>query len=401
MAVATYQHDLGDGLHLDAYAIDPNLSTTDLRDLVTSKEGRPVDLDKVGKDTVLVARLDSLRDLRVEPSETPYQIPKQLGPYRGAAHIVFDKTMFSGPTAIVDSPVQMPLTIRRGGYYDFKATELEAVPGDLLPQLLQEYPEDLFINTFKYAGNEEKFKARYDPRLVDRFKASSMGEFLIKKGFSQQVVNRLKGKTVGSLLEQDSELFSDVFDIEAREIKALRDAQYAPGKTLEQLMPELGLTEADRARYFGFAFVVCPNNGKDVSLVYRGKDLGIAPDCISSAGGTPGFDQRFFEPGFDFAAYYEGHITEEMKEEYELEKDDFKINELHLMDAKRTLPYVAVKITTPIEMPELVERSIRSKDALEEQPVLFNMPYKAINPFLERFDMWPDVAVTLNHMSQE
>lgn len=313
MVLATYRYNLGKDLYLDAYALSPEINASTLKEMVVSKDRTSkFNLKKLEKDMTLTGWLDSFKDLRVKVSTQPYQIPEELKPYRQALEAkLVAGGKFNGSVAIVNGPLQNPLNLCLGGYFDFMATKLEIIPGDLLPD------------------------------------------------------------------------------------------KYPQGKTIKELMPEWGMTNNQRARFLGFAFIMHPNNGKEISLVQRAKGLGIAADCISSSGGTPKFDKRFFESNFNFADYYEQHVAEEMDEEYGLNKKDFLINGIFLIDDISTVPHGALKIITPVTMPELAEKSSRSKDALKEHPILYNMPIESVRTFLNRFDMWPSVSFVLHHLDKE
>ncbi len=394
---AHYRHDLGGELYFDAFAVDPELDESGLVEFVNSRAKDSLikpDSEKLARDFHSVAHLGSFDELKVEVSDQPYEVPEALKPYRDAGRILYDKTMFNGPIAIVDSPVQIPVRIRPGGYYDFKATEHGADPAKTLTELLNGNPEDLFINTFRCAGTEEKFRARYNPELVSRFRAQSLAEFLEAQGFSEAERKLFDRKTVGELLETQGELFSRAFDIEAREIRGLQRAQYSPG-TLEQVMPELGITNDQRARYLGFAFMMQPGNGREISLVQRAKGLGIAADCISSSGGTPPFQKEFLTPGFDFPKFYTDEVKKEMGEEYNLEQGEFDIGGVYLIDERKQIPFGAVEITTPATTAELAQRIYGKKDAIKEHPILYGMPIEATESFLNRFEIFPAIRFAL------
>ncbi len=319
--LAHYRYDLGDGLFLDAFAINPSLTPSSLEALVRSKDWTSkFNLEALSRQIIFAGKIASLSEFKLEVSSQHYQVPPALMPYREAlekkleedARLIKEGKLQgqpkrNNPIPVVMGSLQIPVRVCAGRYFDFMATQLEAIPASLVPGI------------------------------------------------------------------------------------------YAPGKTLEQLMPELRITNEDRARQFGFAYLVQPNNGKEVNFVQRAADLAIAPGCISISGSTPPFDQRFFEPGFNFPEFYKGSIVKHMKDEYGLEQGEFSINELYLVDDKRTIPHIGIRILTPMPMAELAERGSRSAHALKEHPVLYNMPIEAVRTFLDRFEMWPAVSVIMHH----
>jgi len=312
---ASYRHDLGKGLYLDSYSIDPNIGESELVKIVSSKDGSadPA-LELPAPHIYLIDHLSSFGELKVDVVDTLYAVPPVLQPYRAALGVKLDsmtypngkKKYHNGNIAVVDSPVKMPIRLHKGGYYDFKATQLDAVPGDLLPDV------------------------------------------------------------------------------------------YPASKTLEELMPEYEITNNQRARYLCLAFIMLPNNGKEVSLVQRAKDLGIAADCMAVSGGTPPFREDFLRQGFNFQEFYEDQIAEEMKEEYSLQGDEFNITCMYVLEDERILPHVAVEIVTPLTTRELAQRNYGNKKTIEEHPVLYGMKTEAINTLIARFNQLPSVAYFLH-----
>lgn len=390
---AEYHHDLGNGMSLSAYAVDPDLDGNALKEIVESQRGdsRPV-IQSLEGDISVVGHFNSLRDLRVETSDKPYQVPEQLRAYRDALGIKLDaEGKFSGPIAPVVGPTKIPLKLCRGGYYDFIATQLEQVPADLLPELVGGRVKDLFIDRFKHArGEEERFLTRYSPELIERFQDGTLERFAENRGCGEGEIRLLRDRKIEELLNAHDRLVSGVFDIEIKQIKALEKARYPAGRTIEELMPEWGMENKDRARYIGFAFLMATRNGEEMSLVQRAKGMGVAPDCMSSPGSTPGF------PDSDSARFYEDHIAEEMNEEYDLRKGDFDINKISLLDFWRDMPFGAVEIVTPFSTKELAQKIYGKQKAIEEHPVLYGLKPEAIGALLDNFDVFPGVALTLN-----
>ena len=395
---ATYRQDLGDGQYLDAFAIDPTIDESGLKRIIESQKGSSRSVLRELESTITaVGHFNSFADLKVEPLDEPYKVPAQLAAYRDALGIKLDaEGKFSGPIAPVDGAVQIPLKLRKGGYYDFMATQLEKVPADLLPELLAGRAEELFIDRFKQArAEEERFLTRYDPKLIDRFRAGTLEKFARERECDENQIRALREGNVGALLEQHGELFSKVFDIEARQVRALQKAEYPAGQTVEDLMPVLGIRNEDRARYLGFAFIMRPGDGKEISLVQRAPGMGIAADCIASSGGTPGF------PDSNSSKFYSDHVAQEMGEEYALEVGEFDINGITLFDSQRTLPFGAVEVTTQASTRELAKRIYGNQEAIEEHPILYSMPPESTSRLLDQFNMFPDIAFALDFLDKK
>ena len=143
--------DLGNGSNLTAFSIDPRISEADLAQLLSSAGNKGVKpLDALAKDTHLIAKFDSLSDLKIEVLPERYTIPKQLLPYKQALYNkLIKKGKENNDVIVAKGDIKIPLTITRAGYFDFMATKLTEVPSELLPsiypanktigELLQEY----------------------------------------------------------------------------------------------------------------------------------------------------------------------------------------------------------------------------------------------------------------------
>ena len=299
MEVPKYQHDLGGGIFLNAYSLDPKIDETALREMVVGKDagrGSVANLEKLANDFQFVGEINSFGELKVEVSDKPYEVPEQLKPYRMALDEKLKaEGKFNGPVALLNGAFGSSLKLSPGGYFDFMATKLNVVPADLVPD------------------------------------------------------------------------------------------KYPKGKTLKELMPELGITNEQRARYFALAFSMMPSDSEEFGLVQRAKGLGIAAGVMSLSGATPGFKKEFFEKGFNFKEYYEGIITQEMGEEYALNPGEFKLNGAYLIDGESTVPHAAVRIETHLSMKELAEKNYGRADAVSEHPVLYSVNPPGINNLLNRF----------------
>jgi len=161
--------------------------------------------------------------------------------------------------------------------------------------------------------------------------------------------------------------------------------KYPAGKTLKELMPEFGITNEQRARYFALAFAMTPSNRQEFGLVQRAKGLGIASGVMSLSGATPGFKKEFFKKGFDFRGYYEGIVEQEMEEEYALNPGEFRLGGAYLIDGESTVPHAAIRIETHLSMKELAERNYGRTDAVNEHPILYSVNPRGINNLLNRF----------------
>lgn len=410
--IVTYRHDLGQGLYLDAFAVDPALSESDLKEKVCSyQRACPFDLKALEKDIRAIEhpegkRLWTLDELNIEAEGRQYEIPEPLRAYREALAICEDiEGRFNGSISVIDGRPGKNIRLIRGGFYDYSATQLRAVPGDLLGNLMSIPIENLIgEKRFRHArGEEDRFYLIYDERLIDRFRAGTLDEFLRKRGCNEETIKRFSRQTIGESLG-DSE-FSRAFDVETKQIKALIGA-YPRGHTVEDLMPGYEMKNEDRARYLVFAHLIFPEDGARLQLDQRGKNLGVAADCISSMGSTPKFSEDFLKPGFNFHQYYEEHIAEEMDEEFGLKTSEFSIRGLYLLDDRSTMPHAAFQIVTPLSTRELAGRVLemekrKGEEAIGEHPFLYSIPIEAIGRFLQTFEIWPNVAYATYLVSRD
>ncbi|MAG02062.1 hypothetical protein CMI42_01890 [Candidatus Pacearchaeota archaeon] len=137
--VPTYQHKLDDNHVLNAYSIDPSIGSQELESLVRDNDGIGNDPDKA-KEISLVRKFDSFDDFDFVVVEGRYEVPEQLRAFREAIGKEYDnKGRYNGPVAIVDGSVELPLKLKQGGFYDYAATKLGAIPAELLPD---SYPAD-------------------------------------------------------------------------------------------------------------------------------------------------------------------------------------------------------------------------------------------------------------------
>ncbi len=306
---AVYEHDLGNGMALTAYAVDPALDEGALEALVRSKDGKgELDLPKTSKHMKYVGTVEGFGDLNFEISDENYEVPDGLKPFREALGEKLDaarradgsKPFKNGDIAVIDGPHGKNIKLCKGGYYDFKATELQAVPGDLVP------------------------------------------------------------------------------------------GQYPAGKSVRELMPELGITNEQRARYLCFTFSMLPDNGFEFGFVQRAKDLGIAPDCMAMSGGTPGFDPDFFKQGFDFERFYMKSLTKQMEHEYKLDSSEWELTGVDLIDDRDTLPCMVTEIKTPVSTKEIAKRIYGNQRAINEHPFIYSVSTEneSLRAVLQRFPIF-------------
>jgi len=157
----TYQHHLGGGVYLEAFSVDPNLKESDLAELILSKDGTA----KLDSPSIEAARyagsVKKFDDLEVILDlEKAYTVPAQLKAYRDAVQKDSDaKGRYNGPVAIVDGLVGIPLKLFQGGFYDFVATKLGAIPHNLVPD---KYPAGKTIaDLFQEWEIDPEERARY------------------------------------------------------------------------------------------------------------------------------------------------------------------------------------------------------------------------------------------------
>lgn len=348
-----YEHCLGDELFLKAYSLDPKISQADLKKIVSFRDGSSkLDLEVIANHISLIAKLDSFGGLEINVSDEVYKVPEQLQPYREALdEELVEKGMFNGSVMVVTRDEGIPLKIYRGGFFDFKATQLTAVPSKLLPNI------------------------------------------------------------------------------------------YDHNKTIKQLLPEWGLDKSQMARYLGFAFIMLPSNGEEISFVQRAKELGIAEDVMALSGCTPhwrgmetvledvlkdnrfyrtifnlipkkltsGFLRRtfgqnsrfpygFYDPFFDFEKYFEATIKKQIKKEYNLLPDEFTIGKCYLMDDKRWVPFVAIEIKTQLSTKDIAKRIY---GIAEEHNILYSISPRAVGTLIDRFPLLDSTAYVMSLVAKE
>jgi hypothetical protein len=351
---AHYRHDLGGGLFLDAFAVDPKLDEADLEKLITDKEGTAnVDLAEQGKITVFGEKLDSIDDLEFNVDlDREYLVPEQLQTLRDAIGVKNDaQGWYNGPVAIVDGEMKNTISVFRGGFYDFVATKLNSVPHDLERDL--------------------SFVERILPGLNEVVKTFGRKSFAFKQ--------------IGQTYEKITK-FGEAYE----KVKGI----YPEGQTVEDLFSEWKVDTEDRARYLGIGYLLFSNGGKELSLVQRAKGMAIADDCISSSGSTP--NPPFDEKGFDMKTYLKGHIATEMMEEYKMAEDEVEMGAVYLFDDKKEVPALSVHARTQLPTSELAKRIYGDAGAIKEHPALISFPSEAIEIVNQRFEVFAPVATILD-----
>ena len=159
---SNYKYDLGAGIYLNAFSVDPALEERDLEALLSSKDGTAeLDLTGLNQEIPFIGSVDSLADLKVNVDlERRYHVPQQLQAYREAVGKMSDaKGRYNGPVAMVDGPLTISPHFIPGGYYDFIATKLKAIPHDLVPD---QYPAGKNVaELFNEWGVAPEERARY------------------------------------------------------------------------------------------------------------------------------------------------------------------------------------------------------------------------------------------------
>jgi hypothetical protein len=182
-----YQYPLSGGIYLEAFSVDPNLKESDLAELISSKDGTAkLDSPSIAavKYSGSVKKFDELEVIL--NLERVYAVPAQLQAYREAVQKDSDiKGRFNGPVAIVDGTVRIPLKLIQGGFYDFVATKLGAIPHDLVPD---KYPAGKkIVELFNEWGINPEERARY-------FGFAHV--MLTKNGEKLSLVQRAKGMAI-------------------------------------------------------------------------------------------------------------------------------------------------------------------------------------------------------------
>ena len=133
---ASVTYDLGRGVILNAYSIDPKISSPELIGLLRQAD-KPtnLDLEAIARDTIFKAKVGSIEELEITFSGTQFKLPEVLQPYRDKIGEINDakEGWYNGKVMIAEWEVDIPLKVSQGGFYDFTASKLEDDPSKILP----------------------------------------------------------------------------------------------------------------------------------------------------------------------------------------------------------------------------------------------------------------------------
>ena len=179
-----YNTRLDNGAYLQAFSIDPKIGSSELEEFLLAKEGDQPAI--IARDISLVKYLKNVDDLEVKLNlDKQYQVPELLKAYREAIGRDSDaKGRYNGPVALVSEPVGIPLNFSKGGYYDFIATKLTAVPHELVPN---KYPAGRTVKQlFEDNGIDPSERARF----------FGLAYLLITEDENLSLVQRAKGMAI-------------------------------------------------------------------------------------------------------------------------------------------------------------------------------------------------------------
>jgi len=351
-----YEHDLGNEQFLNSFALDPSISQDDLVNTVTSRDGTAseLDLESLANIYQLKAKAPSLEDFNITTTNKKYVVPTQFQPLREVLEVYLPiiSGQFDGPIMVINDICSQNLRGCEGKWFDFKATELMAIPAK----------EILDANKVLY--NLDSYSDKIE-RLLE------------------------EGKLTDEQIRNFKQITPELI------------GHYPTGKTIDGLLPQYGLDANQMARYFAFAFIMLPNNGDEISFVQRAKGLGIAADCMALSGATPPFHEDFLKEGFDFPGYFRKVIEGEMEEEYKLSPDEFRIGTCYLIDDKKSIPFVAIEITTTPSTKEIAERSYGDKEIIKEHPILYATSLSAVPTLIQRFPLLQSSAYVMDKVAKQ
>jgi hypothetical protein len=315
MEAAKYVHDLGNGVLFTGYAIDPNRSSKDIEDIVRKKDSPQNYSPDIGRNSCeYIARLGSFEDLVLRISNEGYEVPEQLREYRRVLGEKLDaRRIASGGKVPADNNIivatkpriELPFDVTQTGYYNFSATNPDAKPCEILPDI---YPQ---------------------------------------------------------------------------------------GKNIRELFQEWKLPDSARARYFALAYVLLTDNGDTINFSQRGKGQGIAAGIMSIFGSTPNPD-NLYDPQFDFPSFIDWHIHEEIKEEFHMHRGEFRMNGIHFLNAIGSIPHAVIGIETKLSTEEIVNRTFKDPDVINEHPIIYCAKTQDIPRILDRFPFQAPTAFALS-----
>ena len=397
---AFYKHDLGSGLSLNAYPVDPSINEQALRQMVSSKDGTRD--PNLALDSIFVARVSSIDDLKIEVLKGTYKVPEQLQAFRDALGFQWDaKGRYAGPVLIIDKILQHPIRGHPGVFYDWAATDLDKVPYQLEQELkvLTQIPKDSLI-----------WRA-FSEDLIKGAGKRTLKEVYAELALEGPIVGKLK-EDLGILLNlPENSLFWFMSPLsfakagggeKLREVFEKIRGKYAQGKTVETIFQENGISNNKRGKYLGLSYLMSPSNGEEVCFVQRAKGMAIAADCISSCGSTP--NPRFKDMvvvEYNTQTAIKINVINEMNEEWGLKPDEFNIGTIDLFDSKRSVPFGSVQIVTSLSTGDLVERIHGDPEAIKEHPVVYSTNQEGIKQVLERFPTYPSFGECLKVFEEQ
>tara|TARA_Y100000034_G_C6856569_1_gene389333 strand:- start:246 stop:1139 length:894 start_codon:yes stop_codon:yes gene_type:complete len=161
---------------------------------------------------------------------------------------------------------------------------------------------------------------------------------------------------------------------------------YEDGKTIEELLPEWGLSYRDLGRCFGVAHVLRVSGGDAISMVYSG-DVDVYANSIGLSGSTPGFPEKFNQEEFSYDEFFKEHLDGEMREEFNLSPNNYRVNGVKLFDAIEDKPIFCVDMVTDLSIEELVRGAYGMPDPLKEHSIILSTDRKGMASVMRGFDI--------------
>ena len=121
---AVYEKKVGN-LDLTAYSLDPRKGVDDLVRLVQLRE-TPINLSQAAQQRPVIAEFGSIDELTLNILGGRYEVPEQFRDLRQRIEkSLIQEGKTNGPIIIVRDPINIPLKVKQGGYFDFQATSAE------------------------------------------------------------------------------------------------------------------------------------------------------------------------------------------------------------------------------------------------------------------------------------
>lgn len=326
-----YTHTFPNGTKLEAFSLDPQLDPEDIiRQNLQAKPLGVAKLEELVQQFPIVQDVDDLGKIETIIVDDPYTVPIVLQPF---AQVVIKEllrkspNMFPGPIIRYSPAEKGGMTLSRANYFDFLATNrsFDKVPADYAgnPHGL---PEG---KTLVEIVNEGKILGRGDMvnYLGQAFFVIADGQF----GF----VQRAAGLGIVAGIPAVAGGTPPFDDYKTRADKLLRGVE--------------GLTEKQRER------------------IYANAKAQSGPNSKEPVG--------FFAPDFSFSRYIAGETAKEMKEEFLLEPEEFKIVRYKLVEnltsSTASTPFIATVIKTDKSWSQIADECYGDPQVIKEHPVLF------------------------------